>query len=832
MDPRERWNLLQSLFDAAREQTTAGRQHWLEQQLAGKDMDPDQARGLVTELLQMLQAHDGPPLEMEQGVGDAEAPPLPERLGSYRILSRIARGGMGEVLLAERDDDTFQRQVAIKILTRRSGAGLGHGAGRGAWISRFQREQQIHARLEHPNIARLLDAGVTPDDLPFLVMEYVDGQNIVEYVQHQALSLGQRVDLMVQVCNAVSFAHNQLILHRDIKPSNVLITGAGEARLLDFGIAKLLDESDENPDLTRPGDRLMTPRYASPEQVRGEALAVTSDVYSLGVVLYELLTGQLPYTATGSYELSEQIVHQEARPPQRSDLNDAIPADLQAICLKALDKEPSRRYPSAAALASDLQRYRSHRSISARRPGLLDRAGRVLRRNPVAAPLSVLAVVAIISGGTMAAWQAREAARERDVARAERDRAEQVTEVLVDLFDSDPFAESENRRDDITLREFLTGRAGELGPQLDGQPALKATLYNLFANLLSNLSLLEEAEPYAEEALAISRELYQGRPHEDVAKSLDTLATLRQNQGRFEQAEQLFRECLAMRERLYPETHPLVSTSVNNLAVVLYHLDSPEHEEESLALDHRAMNINIQRFGADSLEAAQNYNNLGAFYVARKQPGDLDKALPLLQRSLDIRMRELGSGHPSTINSTSNLANLMHDLGRLEAADQLFVQALDGTRRAIGPRHTRVADVLYGRGHLLMDQQRWAEAEQAFAESLSIYRDAVPADHPYIAETLVELGHAQAGSGQALAAAGQFQQAAEVFAVNNDSEFPRLESLFFQARALAQAGDRERSTRLAREVLLQLPPGQDFDRLRSALEEILADPGQPAEPAG
>ncbi len=405
-----RWEYLHDLFSEALDQPPANRSRFVATAITDRGLDPS----LEAEVLAMLDAHSGPPLEFEKGRDDPPAP-LPAALGAYRVLSLIGKGGMGEVLLAERADEAYERQVAIKVLRQRR--------AHGDLPARFRREQAIHAGLDHPHIARLLDAGVDDTGLPYFVMEHVAGDDLLTHATSQALDLRARLRLLIQVCGALAFAHQRLILHRDIKPSNILVNPEGQAKLLDFGIAKILDESADEGELTRTGERLMTPRYASPEQIRGEPLTVASDVFQLGIVLYELTTGQRPFNAASDFELSERMVHGIAETPARDFSGNSLAPDLQAVLLQALARDPGDRYPSAEALASDLQRFLEHRPVQARRPNTLDRLRQLWRRHPVPVSFASLAVGAILLGSSLALWQAGRAEDERDRARVERDRA-------------------------------------------------------------------------------------------------------------------------------------------------------------------------------------------------------------------------------------------------------------------------------------------------------------------------------------------------------------------------------------------------------------------------
>lgn len=721
----DQWQQIQQLFEQALTIPVDQRQDFLNK----KDAPAD----ITQEVSDMLSAYDGKPLEMESQLENfCQEAKAPKRLGPYKIIDTLGRGGMSVVYLATRDDNTFNLRVAIKTLDQIINTD--------AMRNRFRNEQRIHARLEHPHIARILDAGVTPENRPFLVMQYVDGISIVDYVNSHHCNTEQILKLLTQVCEAITFAHSQLILHRDIKPSNILVNDEGQAVLLDFGIAKLLNDNNDSTahNLTREGDKLMTLTYASPEQIRGELLTTASDVFSLGVLFYELLAGQRPFSGNSDFELSNAILNNEAKPPTKSFSGQNIPRDLQAIALKAIEKIPKDRYSSVAAMADDVQCYLNHRIISARPPKLYKKFTKFWRRNPIAAPLGVFSLVGIITSLALALWQAHRTEQQRIIANGERDRAEQVADLLLDLFDSDPFADSESRRDDITLRDFLTSRAENMEAQLSDQPELQAQLFSLFANLYANLGQYDEAESLAIKALASMRTI-NGDNHLTVAKSINTLATIRQYQARYDDAEKLFREALAIRTAQLPENSPDLATSINNLSNLLYERGRDEDLSEIIALDKRSLKMREEQFGENSLQVAESLNGLASTIMMSDQPSDRLTAETLYRRALSIRQSQLGNDHANTGNTMSNLANLLHDMDQLEEAEQMFVQAIEVSERALGKDHPRLTAALFGLGQLYQQQSRWDEAVVIYGRSLLLNKKYLPPDHPFILSDLIAL---------------------------------------------------------------------------------------------
>jgi non-specific serine/threonine protein kinase/serine/threonine-protein kinase len=406
------WARITTLFDEARERPSAAREGWLRERC-----DDEATR---VEVLAMLQAYDDDPGFMEQSpdlstaVARAVSSGLVgRRLGAYRLVAEIGRGGMGVVYECHRDDREFDRRAAIKILPASSGASV---------IERFRFERQVLAGLDHPGICRLLDAGTTPDGLPYFVMEFVDGQRIDDWCDAHGLRLRERVALVERVCDALAYAHQHLVIHRDVKPANILVTGEGQPKLLDFGIATmLLAEGETSAGMTRTGQHSFTPEYTSPEQMRGDRVTTASDVYSLGVVLYQLLAGRAPYLLKQLSPLDAMRTVCEVDPPLMSAVathedRALLHGDLDAIVAKTLAKSPRERYGTIAELTADLRAWRDGRPVSAAPQSFFYRAPRFIRRHRAKVAAGAAIAIAIVAGATATAWQAHVAARERDKA--------------------------------------------------------------------------------------------------------------------------------------------------------------------------------------------------------------------------------------------------------------------------------------------------------------------------------------------------------------------------------------------------------------------------------
>ncbi|HYG63748.1 MAG TPA: serine/threonine-protein kinase, partial [Thermoanaerobaculia bacterium] len=532
MSDPERWRRIDGLFAEALELPPDERQGFLAAACAGDD----ELRSEVESLLAADAEGEEGAAFLEQPAGEwldlDEAGGPERRLGPYRLLRRLGAGGMGSVYLARRDDGLYEREVAVKIL--RSGL-----EGTGA-LHRFLAERQILARLEHPGIARLYDGGRTTGGRPFLVMELVDGLPLDEYCDRHRLGVEERLRLFVRICAAVQHAHQNLLVHRDLKPANILVTAEGEPKLLDFGIAKRLgpesaDGADGSGPVTRTGLRVMTPSYASPEQVRGEAITTASDVYSLGVLLYELLAGRSPYRIAGGlpHEVERAICDDEPerpsqallrisgdRPPEEiaaargtrpQALRRRLRGDLDTIVLEALRKEPRRRYGSAARLAEDIERHLRNLPVAARPDSLLYRTRKLLRRRRAAAIAVTLGALLALGFVLSLVEQGRRLARERDKARY-------ALSFLVEAFkNADPY-HTRGRR--LTAEEVLEQGAARVARDLHGRPEVQAAVLDAIGEVYLGQGRADAAAPLLERALAMRRQ-DPGAAPADLANTLE-----------------------------------------------------------------------------------------------------------------------------------------------------------------------------------------------------------------------------------------------------------------------------------------------------------------------
>ncbi|MGQ0722112.1 MAG: tetratricopeptide repeat protein [Candidatus Eiseniibacteriota bacterium] len=693
-------------------------------------------------------------------------------VGPYRILEHLGSGGMGTVYLAERADEHFQQRVALKILRAE--------ASDRNLRDRFHVERQLLARLQHPKIARLYDGGVTEDGRPWFAMEHVIGRVLDRHCIEENLPIARRVELLIQVCEAVQYAHANMIVHRDLKPSNILVTPQGEVRLLDFGIAKPLELEEAKTRLTRTGGHVMTPEYASPEQVRGEPISAASDVYSLGVVLYRVLVDRPPYHLAGLTPAElERVVCEAEPPPPSSVASDAalrrtLSGDLDTIALKALAKAPQRRYASVEALADDLRRYLDGRPVLARPDSTAYRVRKFVRRHRWAVTAAAAVVLSLLAGVAGTSWQAEEARAHAETASMERDRAQRVSEMLVKLFEgTDPGTVGPEA---AAVRGLLDRGRERMEADLEDDPAVRATLALTMGRAYRNLGVYADAETLLTKALGERRALAGGAGDASVAEVLCQLGNVLLDLGRVEEAGRSFREALDILNRDSGANRVLVSNLHQGLGAAHQHLaeldsaiahyevavgivrgDPERFEPHDLAI--ALSNLGAARHHAGDLVAADSLlgeaveihdrrptmtsshatalNNLASL---RAKQGDHAAAETLLRKSLTIREQVFGEGHPLVAASRNNLASILQRQGKHDEAERLHRQALADRRAAFGDVHTSVAHSLNNLGIVLRNRGDLAGAEPLLRESLDIRRKLYPEAHPELARGAYNLG--------------------------------------------------------------------------------------------
>jgi len=630
-----------------------------------------------------------------------------QRVGPYQVVREIGRGGMGAVYLAARADEEFEKQVALKLV----GAGTAEEI-----VRRFRAERKILARLEHPNIATLLDGGSTDDGRPYFVMELVTGRPIDEVCA--GLPLRVRLELFREVCAAVHFAHQNLVVHRDLKPGNILVTADGIPKLLDFGIAKLLDPEPSDTGLSELGLRPMTLQYASPEQVKMEVVSTASDVYALGVLLHVLLTGRSPYGAVVEDRQALEKAIVEGRTVRASESVEArdearrLAGDLDTIVLRAMHPEPGRRYASAEQLAADVQRYLDGLPVLARKDTAGYRISKFVRRHKAGVAAAAAALLLVLGFSVTVTLLLGKAQRERH-------RAEAVSDLLDELFvGPDP---GRSRGHTITAREVLDQGRKQIAGKLKEEPETRAALMETMGRVYLRLGLFDQARELLAESLRVRRETL-GADHLDVASSLQLLALVLRNLDRDKEAEALLEEALAIRRRHSATGTPEYAALLNDLAA-LHQVKGELRQAE--VLYEQALSLKRRLPGTDPEDIALGIHNLAAI---RQAQGDLAGAEPLYREALAMRRRILGEPHPDVATSLDNLASLLEDRGKRMEAEQLYRQALAMRRKLFDNGGPKVAQSLNNLAFVLLAQGRPQEAEPFAREALAVDA-AVPVEH-------------------------------------------------------------------------------------------------------
>jgi serine/threonine-protein kinase len=786
----DRWQRLRDLVDAACRLPPEARGSYLDGSCAG---DPV----LRLEVESLLRADDRASSFLHGAVGAAaqawaDGPSyVGRRLGPYEVTRELGRGGMGAVYLAVRADDEYRKQVAVKLIRA--------GAADAEMRRRFLIERQILANLEHPSIARLLDGGTSDDGLPYVVMEYVDGEPLDASCDRRRLTVEARLHLFRRVCDAVQFAHRNLVVHRDLKPGNILVTPDGAPKLLDFGIAKLLDAPGAAA-ITRTALRPMTPEYASPEQVRGEPITTATDVYALGVLLCELLSGHRPYRLEAPTRqaveaaITGQVPERPSAAVQRTEERegdggptrvtpDAVAAargttpdrlrrrlagDLDTIVLMALRKEPERRYTSVEQLSEDVRRHLDGLPVHARPDTLGYRAAKFVRRHR-AGILGAAAAVAL--GAGLTAFYTVRLARERDRARAEADKAAQVATFLTDLFEAADPDQAQGR--DVTARELLDRGAGRIERELASEPAVQATMMGVIGRVYENLGAYPEATTLLERAVALRRGPASGDALE-LATTLHDLGGLARTKGEHARAESLVTAALGLRRERLRAPHPELVASLSLLG--LNETDRGDFPHADTLLSEAVdMGRQLPPSEAHVRVLGGALDNLGRLRLRQAKYPEADT---LLREALERRRTTFGEDHPNVGASLDALAEALRLDGRLAEAEAMFREAVAHARRILGDDHPIVVSRLGNLSIALDNQGKYAESIAINQDVLARNRRNLGPTHPNVAKTLNNLATSYTRSGEYDRAEQLYLEALSIHRSNYGEEHPSIATVF------------------------------------------------------
>jgi len=766
-------------------------------------------------------------------------------IGPYRLVQRIGVGGMGEVWRAEQTTP-FHRTVAIKLIKA--------GMDTRAVVARFDTERQALALMEHPNIAKVFDAGATPEGRPYFVMEYVPGLSITKYCDKLRLTLHDRLALFTQVCEGVQHAHQKAIIHRDLKPSNVLITEVDQKpvpKIIDFGLAKATGARlGEATMYTEVGGVVGTPDYMSPEQADSTErnIDTRTDVYSLGVILYELLVGVLPFSSRQSGATAAMLEkirseeptlpssrikalgessHESAQKRQEEPqaLRRHLRGELDWITIKALEKERSRRYGSPSELAAEIQRYLNHEPVLAGPPSATYRAGKFVRRHCFGVAVAAAALLLLIAFAVTMAVQARRIAQERDRANREAAASQRVADFMVRMFKvSDP---SEARGNSVTAREILDKAANDADSGLANDPVLQARLLAVMGNTYHGLGLYPRAESLLARSLEIRRRVL-GPDNPDTLASMNDLAEAIRWQGRYPEAEKLYREAWEGRQRVLGPDNPATILSKNGVALALTEEHRyPEAEkllQQVLETDRRtqgpsaAATLNTenslalvlqdegrlpeaeklyresadgfrQQFSPEHLNALRGYANLA---IVLDQEGRFAESEKLQREMIDIKNRVLGPEHPYTLLSKVSLADTLAHEHRYSDAEKLYTTTLDAERRVFGPEHPRTLYGMSAFADALVADRRYSEAAKLREDLTQIYTRQQGPDGADTVDNLERVGILYAYEKQYATAESMLQQALQ--AAQRSSDKKRTAAAWYSyACAAAVAGYRDQA---------------------------------------
>ncbi len=791
-------NQIKILFEQLVELTPEKRESFLDENC--KD-NPE----LRNELLSLLKSYERSndflevaSIETGSDENEIQNPFIGKHIGPYLIESEIGLGGMGIVYAGIRDDKEFEQKVAIKIIK--------HGFTSEYFLKRFQRERQTLANLKHPNIARLLDGGKSSEGLPYLVMEFIDGIPVTDYCVENNLSIKEKLNLFRLVCDAVQYAHRNLVIHRDIKPGNILVDKEGSPKLLDFGIAKLLDEDFVNPDesLTQTGIWLLTPEYASPEQIKGEKITTVSDVYSLGVIFYQILTGEQPYKSTNNSpaaiskiitegkfvlpservkktETGDSIVNEipkESRPRREKQLKNGdkishyLKGDLDNIVLKAMHKDSSRRYSSVEQFSEDIRRHLTGLPVIAQKDTAGYRLSKFIQRHKVGFVTSVVFILFLIASIIAIAWQANIAEEERDIAKTESEKFERVNMFLQEMLSS---VNPEEIGRDVKVYDVLEKAAVNVQTELKDHPVIEAAIRRTIGNTYTNLGEYDRAKEHLEKALELNEKIY-GKESKESAINLYDLGFYYHWIGELKIADSLYNKSLLIFRKTLKEPTRDLALTLNGCALIQSDLGN---YSKAVKQFEEALKILEEKFGKKDDDYASIMNNLA---ITTHSLNDLDKAekyyleaqkifIELLgekrtevastynnlafiyldkndfkraeenfHKSYQLKLELKGEDHPDVGLAMMNLGNVEFRMGKFIEAENHFISAINNFKKSLNEDHLWLAMSYYWYGKILIEKSEYKDAEEYLHKALTIQSSALPENHQSIIMSKGELG--------------------------------------------------------------------------------------------
>lgn len=737
METTRRWEQVKEIFEACLECAPEQRDEFLDHACG----ENPTLRLEVASLISAYGRSDG--LSKHPWSGEFLEEGEPDKvIGQYRLIRKIGEGGMGQVWLAEQSEP-LKRMVALKLI---------HGGiFDPALLRRFQAERQSLASMDHPAIAKVFDAGATAAGQPYFVMEYVPGEPINSYCDARKMTLRERLELFIQACEGVQHAHQKAIIHRDLKPANILVVevdGRPMPRIIDFGLAKVVRQfADDTNEATRAEGFVGTPGYMSPEQAGSSDVDTRTDVYSLGVVLYELLAGQLPFDAKKLKQLPlyEILRHTQEHDPVRPSVRAAenteaavsaaekrglapkkltreLRGDLDWITMKALEKDRGRRYGTPSELSRDLQRYLDHEPVEARSGSIGYQVAKYVRRHRFGVAMTALLSMLLPAFAILQSIQLRRTARERD-------RAGRITEFMTEMFKvANP---GEERGNQVTAREILDKASGNIRTGLSQDPETQAQMMMVMGKVYDNLGLYPQADSLLRQAADIRRSRL-GDENVDTADSMLALAWTLGHEGHYPEAERLLRKVWDIRQRKLGANNPDTVTAMSDLAVILGY---EGHYAEAEKLQRQALDIRRRILKPGSLDIAASLDNLG---TVLQNEAHYQEAERLDREAIAIRSSGLGADHPETVATMNNLANVLYFEGRYAEAEKLDQRVLDERRRDFGADNPLTLRTMSNLANILHREHREAEAESLCRETLEIQKRVLGPEHP---ETLMSMNN-------------------------------------------------------------------------------------------
>ena len=722
-------------------------------------------------------------------------------IGPYRLIQKAGEGGMGEVWHAEQTEP-IRRRVALKIIKQ--------GMDTRQIIARFEQERQALALMNHPCVAKVFDAGSTPEGRPYFVMEYVQGLPITEHCDRHRLTTEERLELFVQVCEGVQHAHHKAIIHRDLKPSNVLVTmeeGKATPKIIDFGVAKATAQPlTEKSLFTELGVLIGTPEYMSPEQadLTAQDIDTRTDVYSLGAILYELLVGALPFDSkelrqAGFDGIRRRIREQEpSRPSARlgalggeattesarrrrvdaRTLRRQLSGDLDWITMKALEKDRQRRYGSPAELAADIARHLTHQPVAAGPPSAAYRAGKFVRRHRFGVAATTVGVIALLVFATAMGLQLRRTARERQ-------RAEQVSRFLTSLFSSANPRMTAGK--EVSLRQVLDQGAARIDTELAGEPEIQASLLHTIGGVYLALGLYDNAEPLLTRAMELRQRLL-GHDHPDTLRSETSMALLYQRQGRHVSEQTMHQDVLERRRRVLGEDHPDTLWSMHNVAASMM---QQGRYAEAESLHREVLGRRRRALGEDHPDTLSSMTGVAN---SLSYQGRYAEAEPLYREVLEKRRRILGEDHPDTLSSMESWANDSYRFGKFAEVEPIFREVLEKRRRILGEDHPDTLRSMGAVANCLVHEGHYAEAEPLFREALDKSRRVLGEDHRRTLGRKADLARNVGYQGNYVEAGLLFQEVLETQRRFLGEDHPDLGDTMYDIACLASLrGDRAKA---------------------------------------